>query len=132
MGLQAGSLAFMTLFAFASAGNDSGPHGKLANIVLDMLFKGVLWSGFAVGAAVAASVAFGIAATMPNFPRPRRFRRVVLAGACASVVFLPLFLSSETLGMLRPSLREPAFLVAAALPALILVNWQSLTLRRPD
>ncbi len=131
MGLQTGSLAFMVLLAFASAGGGLGPYGQLANTAFDVLFDGVLWSGFAAGAAVAASAAFGMAAAMPNFPRPRRFRRVVLAGACASAVFLPLFLPDEVADVPQPPLREATFLLSAALPALILVNWWSLTPARP-
>ncbi len=125
-GLQVSLMVFLTVAAFDGPHDGSAvyhPPGLVLGAVEDLLWDAMVWSGFAAGTAVAAVTAVGLAAILPGAQRPRLSWRVALAGACASVVFLPDWVA----GALRSPWREPALLVAAGLPAAVLVNRHAIT-----
>lgn len=92
------------------------PHSAWVLAVESAVVAVALWSGFVGGAIVTALIAAGVLAAVSRLPRPRSLWRVALAGACASLVFLP----DWWLQSLKPPLREPVLLMSAALPSLLL------------
>ena len=130
-GLQVGFLVMLPIMAFGGPVGECAPYhappGPLLMAVEDWIGAVLLWSGVAAGAATAAVAAIGMAALLPGLQRPRISWRVALAGAWASIVFLP---DWEVRGLLPPW-REPSLLVVAALPWLVFVNWRAITSTRP-
>ena len=126
IGLQAGSLAFLSLVAFSTPATESTPYHPpqpVLDALLQALFYILIGGSIAAGGAIAGFLATGIAALVPGLPRPRLSWRVALAGAIGATVFLPMLLP-----LWGPAVvQEPACLLTAALLSLILVNWRAIT-----
>ncbi len=124
VGLQASSAAFLIGFAFSGPVDGSAPYdppGPLLGVVEDVLGDVMVWSGFAVGAAVAAFAAVGMTILLPGIQRARLSWWLLLAESWASILALP----DWSIRALQGPWRERALLVAAGLPAAVLANWRT-------